>query len=83
MPNRETAKTAEFRHFLDLARLMQTSVHRAERLPERIKGEYEMYTFSNFANRAAAAVASLAMTAFLFVGYTYTPSAQIVAGMVA
>mgnify|MGYP005858533647 CR=1 FL=1 len=42
-----------------------------------------MHAFSNFANRAAAAIASLAMTAFLFVGYTYTPSAQIVAGMVA
>jgi hypothetical protein len=42
-----------------------------------------MNAFSNFANRAAAAVASIMMTAFLFVGYTYTPSAQIAAGLIA
>ena len=42
-----------------------------------------MNVFSDFANRAAAAVAAMGMTAFLFFGYVYLPSAQIVSGMVA
>jgi hypothetical protein len=42
-----------------------------------------MNTFSSFANRAAAAIAAMGMTTFLFVGYFYLPSAQIVSGMVA
>ena len=41
-----------------------------------------MNTFSNFANRAAAVVAAMGMTAFLFVGYFYMPSVQTASGMV-
>jgi hypothetical protein len=47
------------------------------------EGNFEMNAFSNFANRAAAAVAAMGMSAFLLVGYFYIPSVQIASGMVA
>ena len=42
-----------------------------------------MNAFSDFASRAAAAVAAMGMSAFLLVGYFYIPSVQIASGMVA
>ena len=42
-----------------------------------------MTAFSNFANRAAAMVAAMGMTAFLLVASFSAPSAQIVSAMVA
>ena len=42
-----------------------------------------MTAFSTFANRAAALIAAMGMTAFLVVASFSAPSAQIVSGMVA
>jgi len=79
-----TQKTTQFRHFLDLARLMQFIVHRQTSC-RRDKGELTMTAFSNFAQHTFAAFAALTISVLLFANTLATQAAEVhsVAGILA
>jgi hypothetical protein len=70
------SKTAQFSPFLELARLLQLSVHR--RITRRTKlGIETMTTISNYAQHAFAAVSALAISALLFANALATKAAEV------
>jgi hypothetical protein len=77
-------KAAQFRHLLELARLLQSIVHR--RMSRRgNKGELKMAALSSFAQQTLAAIGALAISALLFANTLATQAAEVhsVAGILA
>jgi ABC-type Na+ transport system ATPase subunit NatA len=72
-----------FRRSVDLARLMQCIVHRADRLLCEFQRGLDMTASTTFGQRVLAALAAFSMTTFLVVASFSTPSAFIVQGIVA
>ena len=84
LDSRRDRKNPQFRHFLELARLLQWIVHR-QTTRRRDKGELKMTTISNFAQQAFAAIGALAISALLFANTLATQAADVhsVAGILA
>jgi hypothetical protein len=71
-----SARTSQFRHFLNLAQPVQCSPHR--RMGRRTKQrEMTMTAFSNYAQHAFAAIGALAISALLFANTLATQAAEV------
>jgi hypothetical protein len=77
-------ETAQFRHFLHLARLLQRAAYR-RMTAAQTKGKCHMSVFSNYSQQILAAVGALAISALLFANTLATQAAEIhsVAGILA
>jgi hypothetical protein len=76
-------KTAEFREFPELARLVQSYVHRVERPPGWIKIGVLKMTNTSISQRLLSVVAAFTMSAMLMVSYFHVPASHVVPGILA